>query len=238
MAVKSFRERYARTLPAQVVLVSNRLLEQAMPYVSDATATGATRQEQASAALLLLGLFESEVNYLLNDGQAAARSRCELGFEHLRRLIVADSLHRERWQAAFTEGELACEKLGATHLLYHGIWTFKTSAAGGRTDLVYAEPLDIERAIRVANGLVLTEWKKTSARKATAAETARLFEEARAQARRYAEGPLAGFELTDYRYVVVVSWENVETPDDLTHEGILYRHVNIPVAPLVPSKQR
>ena len=58
-----------------------------------------------------------------------------------------------------------------------------------------------------------------------------LFASARAQTKAYTEGPLAGFELTDYRYIVVVSWEDVEAPADVTEDRIVYRHIKLPVRP-------
>jgi hypothetical protein len=235
-AVRIFGDRHKRLLSAPALTAINQLLEQATPLVKDPASS--TRQEQASAALLLLGLFESEISLLLTDGRATIRTHCERAFEHLRRLIVVDSTQRKLWQAAYADKELACERLGATHLLLHGIWTFKTDAAGARTDLVYSEPVDLDQAARAADGLVLTEWKKTPKEQVTSQEVNRLFADARAQARRYAEGPLAGFELTDYRYMVLVSWEDVEVPPDIPELGVLYRHISIPVAPLAPSKRR
>ena len=128
------------------------------------------------------------------------RSRSEFAFAHLQRSIVVDEAFRKKWQDAFAAGETVCEGLGAVHLLSHGIWAFKVNAAGERTDLVYAEPLaDFATRHRYADGLVLTEWKKA----ATAKEAARKFEEAWDQARRYAQGVLAGNELTSHRYAVV-----------------------------------
>jgi len=102
---------------------------------------------------------------------------------------------------------------------------------------VYSEPIDPELAARAADSLVLTEWKRAQER-ANAQTVERLFEDARAQARRYSEGPLAGFELTDYRYLVAVTWEDIEVAQDVYEKGIHYRHVNIPVAPRTPSQRR
>jgi hypothetical protein len=179
-----------------------------------------------------------EISHLLTDPHAIVRAHCERAFEHVRRLIVVDPAQRKLWQEAYASGEPDCEALGATALLSHGIWTFKANSAGGRTDLVYSEPIDFGSATRAADGLVLTEWKRTDKQQVTEHAVNQLFASARAQTKRYTEGPLAGFELTDYRYIVVVSWEDVRVPADVTEDGIAYRHVNIPVAPLAPSKRR
>jgi hypothetical protein len=105
---------------------------------------------------------------------------------------IADDDFREKWQAAFAAGEPACEGLGQVHLLSHGIWAYKVNAAGERTDLVYQEPVaDYANDYRYADGLVLTEWKKAAVRRDAASK----FEEARNQARSYAQGALAGNEL-------------------------------------------
>jgi hypothetical protein len=61
--------------------------------------------------------------------------------------------------------------------------------------------------------------------------------ESGAQAARYAEGAAQALNsLTDYRYLVLVSWEDMAVPADVEEHGVLYRHVNIPAAPLVPSR--
>lgn len=109
----------------------------------------------------MLGAFETEMSFLLADVQEMIRTRAGRAFEHLQRSIVADADTGRKWQRAFEAGEPACEALGAVQLLSHGIWAFKVNAAGERTDLVYRdEPLDTARLRSVADGLVLTEWKK------------------------------------------------------------------------------
>lgn len=128
---------------------------------------------------------------------------------------------------------MPCEKLGAVHLLLHGIWAFKVDAAGGRTDLVFQEPAgDLIDEQRYVAGFVLTEWKKA----ASAEDAPKRFEEARKQAQRYAAGVLAGSELRGYRYAVVVSPHQVEVPDPLLKNGVVYQHINIAVNPKTPSR--
>ena len=148
-------------------------------------------------------------------------------------MIAVDKDIQTKWDKAFDTGEVACEQLGAVHLLWHGIWAFKVDAAGARTDLVFSEssggPGD---EARFTDGLVLTEWKLAASDEVARAR----FEEARAQAQKYAEGPLFANELLNYRYAVVVSRTQVTVPDDLVIGSTLYRHINIAVSPLVPSR--
>jgi len=191
------------------------------------------REEATQALLLIVAAFETEMTFLLSDHEEAVRSRADRAFEHLQRTIVVDEDLRAKWQAAHEAGEVTCERRGAVHLLQHGIWAFKADAAGARTDLVYQEPLnDLGPARRAADGLVLTEWKVADAAGAAAA-----FAAARAQAKLYLQGAMAGFELTRYRYVVVVSRRHVPTPADLLDGVFTYRHVNIAVDPETPSRE-
>jgi hypothetical protein len=181
----------------------------------------------------MIGAVESEVNYHLLDHQELLRVRSERAFEHLQRSIVADPDLRTRWAKAFDSKEPDCERLGAVHLLWHGIWAFKVDAVGGRTDLVFQEPIDdLSRVDRAADGLVLTEWKLARG----APEASQGFEEARKKAQRYASGALAGIELRSHRCAVVVTESRVNEPDDVRAGGIVYRHVNIAVAPKPPSR--
>jgi hypothetical protein len=118
--------------------------------------------------------------------------------------------------------------------LGHGIWAFKAHAQGGRTDLVYQEPLnDIEAVTRTADGLVLTEWKKLPSQ----GKPEKYIRQAREQSSAYAEGVLAGTELTNYRFVILVTEHEVEMPKDLQEGDITFRHFNVAVEPRTPSKQ-
>ena len=178
--------------------------------------------------LVKLVAFESEMTYSLDSPTERIRSASELAFMHLRRLIVADNEYREKWQAAFTAHETHCERLGAVHLLWHGIWAFKVDAAGGKTDLVYQEPLTTG-STPVALGMVLTEWKRADGSPEAA------YGEARRQAAGYTGGILAGVELASHRYVVVVTKRQVEPPPDIIEAAVTYRHINIAVEPASPS---
>ena len=177
--------------------------------------------------LVKLVAFEAEMTYSLDSPteQVTQLGACIM---HLQRLIVADNEYREKWQAAFTAHETHCERLGAVHLLWHGIWAFKVDAAGGRTDIVYQEPLSTGTT-PIALGMVLTEWKRADG----GAEAA--YGAARRQAAGYTSGILAGVELASHRYVVVVTKQRLSHQPDIIEAEITYRHINIAVEPASPS---
>ena len=62
-------------------------------------------------------------------------------------------------------------------------------------------------------------------------------DEAYRQAKNYAAGSLGGFELELHRYLVLVSSDLLEMPDDRLDGRVLYHHINIAVSPTAPSKQ-
>jgi hypothetical protein len=231
--VSGFRDRFRESLPPAAAGRIDEFVTRAAPLLRRADGSPDSREELVWAGLVTLGAFETELSYLLADVQQKIRSRSELAFAHLQRSIVVDEVFRGKWQDAFAKGETACEALGAVHLLSHDIWAFKVSAKGERTDLVYQEPIvDFAREPSYADGLVLTEWKKVTA----PGEAESKFEETRNQAHRYGRGVLAGNELTGYRYGIVVSLEHLQVPDDITRDGVIYRHINIAVKPKPPSK--
>jgi hypothetical protein len=156
--------------------------------------------------------FEAEMTFCLDSQMERVRSASELAFMHLQRLIVADEEYRKKWQDAFAAGETHCERLGGVHLLWHGIWAFKVDASGGKTDLVYQEPLRTGEAT-VALGMVLTEWKRADGNPDAA------FEAAKQQAALYSGGVLAGVELASHRYLVVVTRSQITPrPTPLTEQ--------------------
>lgn len=183
--------------------------------------------------LATLTAFNSEFSYLLSDSMAIARRLTERAFLHLKRSLVVDQELAARWQKAFSTDEESCEKLGAVHLLSHGIWAFKASEKGERTDLLLGEPLQLTSEIQAAtDALVLTEWKLV--RKPS--EAATQASQALAQASRYAVGLLAGFEVKSPRYLVLVSEDLIQPPADVIQGDVTYRHINIAVKPSPPSK--
>lgn len=144
---------------------------------------------------------------------------------HLQRLLVVDDGLREKWITAFNRRETECEKLGAVHLLWHGIFAFKAAGTAGATDLVFNEPIEDANIRRGTEGLVLTEWKLGDT-----TNSAGRFGEARRQAQLYESTVLAGLELRRYRYAIVVTHNELAReaiPEDTELNGVIYRHVNI-----------
>lgn len=176
--------------------------------------------------------FRSEFDYLIRDNEVEGCNRTERAFEHLCRLIVTDEEVNKKWKSKFETGETACEKLGAAHLLSHGIWAFKIDAEGARTDLVYNEkPLDEFSVRRTASTLVLTEWKKV-----TENNYFKKAADAKEQIRAYRSSALGDIELKRTHYIVLVSNKQLPNINDEIKGGITYRYINIPVDPDVPSK--
>ena len=190
-----------------------------------------------AGTLTYLASFRAEFEYLITDAEERTRSLVVRAFIHLQRSIVADDSVKSRWMAAYRKGETECESLGACHLLLHGVWSFKTSAKGERTDLVMGEPLssiddDMRRA---AHGLVLTEWKKVNNR----SELDKKRAEAKGQAMRYQAGILAGFELQSPRYVILVSEDHMDMIPSREVEGdVAYEFRNVAVNPATPSRAK
>ncbi len=138
-------------------------------------------------------------------------------------------MYELKWAMAVKDRETACEKLGAVHLLSHGIWAFKIAATKAETDLVYEEPIGnyAEKIRRSARALVLTEWKLVKD-KAEAKDRAA---EAIAETVEYAGGVLHDLELKRTRYVVLVAERDEVPPHDQQHADITYRHIWLNVKP-------
>jgi hypothetical protein len=190
---------------------------------------------RARAGSVFLGLLTGEVTRLLSDRDLVIRLRTERAFRHLKQIIATDAEVQVKWAAAFGAGEVACERLGATHLLWHGIFAFKADGAGARTDLVFSEPIDGGLVARTDSGLVLTEWKVSDGK-----DGLDKFEQARRQAEIYSAGALSGVELSGFRFAVVVSEKQLQAqqiPDDLLIGSVTYRHINIAIEPRKPSEQ-
>lgn len=223
--IEHLQETFRRSIPAAAMSAIDRFNADGGKQIRE---NGAGDARMVHTIIVKLVAFESEVSYCLDSQAERVRSASELAFMHLQRLIVADEDYRKKWQAAFTRHETHCEKLGALHLLWHGIWAFKVDAAGGATDLVYQEPPDVEAA-PAALGMVLTEWKRAD----DGGEGA--YEEAKQQAALYSGGVLAGVELLSHRYLVVVTGKQIAPPADIVEGAVTYRHINIAVDPDKPS---
>ncbi|MGO8954527.1 MAG: hypothetical protein ACLQF2_14540 [Rhodomicrobium sp.] len=229
--LRSFRDDFANVLPAEVSARIDRFLS--LRIATAALTPERFHAEAARGALVGLAALEAEVSFMLFGRDEIIRSRSERAFLHLQRSLAVDSDIQSKWRTAFENGETECEKLGSLHLLGFGIYAFKVNAEGARTDLVYPEPTDEALMSRAVEGFILTEWKV-----ATSGNLLAKLREAKDQTERYEAGALAGIELRRYRYLVMVSLAEVgPMPADETPEsGITYRHINIAIEPLTPSR--
>jgi len=231
--LERFQQEFGPSLPPGALTQLDRFFKTS---AAQAARDAATKQRGARAALIALSALESELTFTLSDRQEYLRARSERALMHLRRTLAVDKEQSAKWSSAFreTRGEEACEQLGALHLLWHGIFAFKVDATGACTDLVFNEPVGDAVAERGIEWLVLTEWKTANAENAD-----KRFSEARTQADLYNEGALAGTELTGYRYLIAVSLKELPAKslphDETTDGGVIYRYINIPIAPDTPS---
>ena len=231
--LNSFLERYQSVLPTEAIESLNTFLRS--PDIEGLNFNPDPGQVRGFVqfALTSLAAFRSEFSYLIADTQAMARRITELAFVHLQRSITVDDEIRNKWRMAYTKGEPKCERLGALHLLWHGIWAFKAHADKGRTDLILNEPiLDTLTIERSAVALVLTEWKIVRKNNELEAKVREAFE----QAKLYSSGILGGIELRNYRFLVMVTEKYMEMPEDFVDDSITYRHINVAVNPDVPSR--
>jgi hypothetical protein len=234
--VMKFRDRYESILLpltlARVREFVNAFHSRFVQGDPERSAHGQALFDLALCSVIALAVFRSEFSLLLADTEAVARSLVDRALLHLQRSIVADESFAARWRRAFERGETACEQLGAVHLLSFGIYAFKANAAGERTDLVLGGSVLLEEAERAADTLVLTEWKKVS----DAADLTTKAGQAFAQAKLYAAGSLAGFELSTRRYLVMLSAKRLQMPDDRTDGAVTYEFRNVAVVPDTPSR--
>jgi hypothetical protein len=226
--LEQFAAEHSAALPEAAGVALKRFLESAV--------TGRGSEGSATIqAIVPLAVFRSEFEYLVQDRDLEGRALTELAFEHLTRLLAVDRDVRTKWTRAFESHETHCERLGAVHLLSHGIWGFKISSAGAATDLVFPAPIDGQVATvrRTARALVLTEWKLVK----TATQLEEKAAEARRQAQLYSAGVLSDMTLKSTRYIVLVSRKQLLQLDDAQEAGVTYRHVVIPVDPDPPSTE-
>jgi hypothetical protein len=186
----------------------------------------------AGAVITALASVRTEFEYLIADTEEVTKNLVIRAFTHLQRTLIADDIVQSRWREALSSREPACERLGACHLLQHGIWAFKTSAEGERTDLVLGIPLEITAEVRRASeGLILTEWKVVKTRDEAEVKA----EEAYRQAKRYCAGILAGYEVASRRYLILVSEDHLSLPSTRQEDKTAYEFRNIAVSPKTPS---
>lgn len=235
--IKQFYHRYRGLLNPELLPVLDSFLQNEGLFCG----SGTFHDKQAIQRCMLLSIFRAEVDYVLSDRAATSRQLAERAFVHLCRTIVVDGTARIKWQTAFSEEkEIGCEKLGALHLLQHGIWAFKASSEGERTDLILQDRItDYEEVERVADALVLTEWKRiTGSPKDYSAAMEREITRAQTQFDNYRNGSLAAIELHSVGYLVLVSQKRLKLRGEtFSGERGTYRIVNIPVDPDSPGKR-
>jgi len=233
--IATYGNKYRDLLPPQAAEAFNRFLEEQSSRFKGPTEDYdlSRRLPYVQFRVAALAALRSEVEFYLSSMDEQIRTATERALMHLQRCIVADSEYRKQWSRAFKEGETACEKLGGVHLLRHGVWAFKTSAEGARTDLVMGNRIDNPAEVSsVSLGLVLTEWKCARSH----SEVQSKYNEAKHQASSYAAGILGGTVLLSPRYLIIVSSEIASRIEDSIEDGVTYRFVNIAVEPSVPSK--
>jgi hypothetical protein len=235
LGLSQYRDRFSTSLPANACICLNEFLQELKTKANESATNDELRAQQHQMIAVMLVSFESEFSFLLRDTQLGIRRRSDLAFLHLQRLIAADPSCRETWKKTFNEKhEPQLEQLGSVHLLQHGIWAFKANTEGARTDLVFGEPIETYMDdLSSSAGLVLTEWKKAK----DAADVEGQFTLALEQTKRYTATPLAGLELTSYRYLIVVTAKGDQRKrPDVVQDGITYRYIVIDVEPESPSK--
>ena len=228
---KSLKKRIEQFLENYSTVLSSDSVEVAETFLRNFKPEDFSGIHGVQGAALFLSEFRCEFDLSISSNEELARGLSERAFIHLQRTIVADPEFRKKWHSAFNSGELACERLGAIHLLLHGIWAFKAHAIGERTDLVLGERVNLEDVRSSNSVLVLTEWKIIRAGDSLENQARQAIN----QAKRYGVGALSGFELSTRRYLILVSEKNMKVPQDMSDDGILYRHINIAVNPDPPS---
>lgn len=224
----AFRDRHRDLLPAAAIPLLDSVVGR---FSSAMSGPGQSGVEQATLQLVFaLRAVRAELDYLFSDNEIAARRIVERAFLHLQRSLTADDDVRRRWAAAC--GEVDCEKIGALHLLAHGVWAFKAHTAGARTDLILGRPIS-EREPRAADveAFVLTEWKIATGPSDAIAKV----DAAHTQLALYRQGALGGFELSTRRYVVIVANQTLDLPPDHNGSGALCRHVLLDRSGATPS---
>jgi len=151
----------------------------------------------------------------------------KLAFLHLQRTLIVDADARRKWMNAFNEGEESLEKLGANHLLAHGLWAFKSCEESLKKDLVLGTAIRADEVQAVGACLVLTEWKKVTSE--TLAEKSKMAYE---NARQHSEDPVAGSELKFEKYLIMVSENLLTMPASIAEDDVRYVYMNLSINPL------
>jgi hypothetical protein len=183
-------------------------------------------------AMVHLGIFNSEMNFYLKDNETVSKDKVRLAFLHLQRTLIVDPVARNKWLDAFNEGEQALEKLGATHLLSHGLWAFKSCEDNQKKDLVLGSSIRADEVQAVGACLVLTEWKKIQPENIVEKS-----KQALSSAKKYSEPPVAGSELKNEKYLIMVSENHINMPASVKEDDIRYVFMNLSINPLYADLQ-
>jgi hypothetical protein len=228
---------HRNTMPNEATLAIERLLDcRPIQGVRDGNVIHDDRSIPEAVPALVM--FAGEMTYIFADRQHWLRLRSQRALEHLQRTLAVNKRVRQEWTEAFDgSGEVECEQLGGVHLLGQGIYAFKIDATGAATDLVFNEPVEPEEAARIGDGLVLTEWKVAD----NEAEAASMFEQAFAQARIYPVTAMSGLLLRKYRYIIVITEQQMpqEIVDGARRDlnGVVYLPFNIAIRPRGAARQ-
>ena len=230
-------EAFGRRFASQLAPVVVQMISDFMGSYGAKIAAGGYPAMEGKGALfaVMLSGIKARINFAVSDREARIRRSVERSFAHLQSSIVVDVGVRERWCRAFVdEREEACEGLGAVQMLLHGIWAFKahSEGRGGRTDLILGTDVNEDEAVRAADAMVLTEWKKVKRDSEAHDKAMQGFR----QAQIYTSETLAGFELSSCRYIVLVSERRLaQLPEVPSPPGCKYEVRNIAVSPQTPS---
>jgi hypothetical protein len=127
--LKTFRQQFDTALPTVAARRLDEFFKEDGPVIDKPYEIESRAVVHGVVVLVALA---AELTQLLSDEQQLLRSRTEVAFAHLQRLLVVNHDVQKQWKDAFGTGETACEALGAVHLLWHQILAFKVDAKGAR----------------------------------------------------------------------------------------------------------
>lgn len=173
-------------------------------------------------AMVILGVFNSEMNFYLKDHEIVMKERVKLAFAHLQRSLIADPEIQRKWMLAYQENDVLVEKLGGAQLLSHGIWAFKPQEDGERMDLVTHQSIKVEEVEAAGATLAMTEWARVNAE-----ILPERVKHAHAKAKSYPARDFVGSELRTERYLVMVSDRPLAMPRNATDGEVEYIYINL-----------
>jgi len=130
--LSSFLASHRAAIPQGATVSLDRFLERDADLINNPNVKGL---QGLTLRITALAALRAEVEYHLSDFEAIASKRAERAFLLLQQSIVVDDAMRSKWQHAFERGEVECEKLGAAHLMLHGIWAFGVNTQGAREQI-------------------------------------------------------------------------------------------------------